>query len=320
MGDTPDFQYGKGNLDHVSQVVVKTPGKNKKGEKLNNLADIGVLARQGDFPEDKIMDSKNIIHYVLSLPTHNINQDIDAEFRDAYTQKQHALNNLLYSYGTELNTIREKSARGKEPITAEEKRLLDKANKAESELSYTYLKIHDKINDSVQERRQHLIENISLYDLSDIITAVKIYIGHFYFKKMVDIWDLLTYDIAKADKDELGRPLSTEEQLSFIENNMKEIKATRFDGRTLKAELLNGKKYDRRSLDIGATGGIAPFMDFIKKHDANAHSELTEFIKWAMKTATRQLRFTPKKNIELYHSAVQEANGEPNKKDSEEYP
>ena len=170
------------------------------------------------------------------------------------------------------------------------------------------------------ERRKHLIENLSLEDLSDIVTAVKIYIGHFYFKKMVDVWDLLTYDIDKAVNGGLGRTLSKTEQITFIRDSMEEIKSLHFDGRKIKAELLNGKKYDRQSLDIGATGGIAPFMEFIKKHDTNAHEELTNFIKWNMKTATRQLHYTPQKNLGLYLSAVQSEKEAATKKDNGDYP
>ena len=317
---TPDFQYGKGNLNSVSQVVVRTPGENKKRKEPNNLAEIAVLARKEDFPKEEIMDSKKIIHYVLSLPTQDIIQEVDTEFSETYAKKQQALNDLLYRQGAKLKEIREKSIDGKEPITQDDKKLLDKANTIENELSDTYLKIHDKINDRVIERRKHLIENLSLEDLSDIVTAVKIYIGHFYFKKMVDVWDLLTYDIDKAVNGGLGRTLSKTEQITFIRDSMEEIKSLHFDGRKIKAELLNGKKYDRQSLDIGATGGIAPFMEFIKTHDNNAHDELTNFIKWNMKTATRQLHYTPQKNLGLYLSAIQEEKEAAKKEESGEYP
>ena len=202
---------------------------------------------------------------------------------------------------------------------------MDRANKAESEVSDIFLEIHDTIKDRVRERRQSLINHLSLEDMDDIVTAVTIYIGNFYFWKMVEVWDLLMYDIEKAVNAGLGRKLSQEEQISFIENSMKEIKKLHFDGRKIKAELLKGKPYDRTRMEIGANGGIAPFMAFIKKHDANTHGKLTNFIKWAMKTSTRQLRYTPQRNLGIYYSALQEKHGDSKSvrimdMDSEYYP
>ena len=322
---TPDYQDGKGNLDPVVTLQVRTPGKNKKGKDLNNITEIAVIARTGDFPECEIMDSKNIIHYVLSMSTFAINNEVDAEFREEYTNKQQALNTLLYNHGVTLKDLRYKAIDGKEPITEEERKLLDRANNAESEISDIYLEVNDTINDRVKERRQSLINHLSLEDMGDIVTAVKIYIGNFYFWKMVEVWDLLMFDIEKSVNAGLGRQLSQEEQLSFIENSMKEIKKLHFDGRKIKSELLNGKKYDRKQPAIGASGGIAPFLAFIKKHDAKTHGELTVYIKWAMKTSTRQFRYTPQRNLEIYYSALQEKHGDSKSvrimdMDSEDYP
>lgn len=291
----------------VVNVLIRVPGTNEKGEPLNNLTDMAVIARAGDFPDEEILDNKSIIHYVLSQPTYAIDNEVDAEFKDAYTEKQQILNNILFNH--DIKALKHKVKNGKEPLTKEEQTIIQKYSKAEDELSDIYLEIHDTVKDRVLEKRQRLIKNPSLEDLGDIVMATKIYIGNFYFWKMVKVWDLLMYDIEKAVNAGMEQQLSQEEQLAFIEKRMKEIKRKHFDGRKVKAELLKGKKYDRKRLNTGADGGIATLMEFIEKNNSTAYSRLTNYIKWAMKTSTRQLRYTPQRNLAIYYSVLHENQG-----------
>ena len=295
---------------NIVTLLIKTPDENKKGQEPTSQTKISVIARTDDFPKREIIDRNNIIHYVLSMSTSSIINEVNAEFGDEYIKKQQSLHNLLYRHGKKLNDLRHKAVDRKEPLTTEERNLMDRANKAEAEISDIFIEFHNTIKDRVSKQRQKLINNLSLDDMDDIVTAVRIYIGNFYFGKMIEVWDLLMYDIEKVVGNERNGQLSKEEQISFIENSMKEIKKLHCDGRKVKAELLYGKKCDYTQPEVGASGGIASFLSFIKKNDINAHSNLIDYIKWSIKTSTSQLRYTPQKNLQIYYSALQERQGE----------
>lgn len=259
--------------------------------------EFAVVARPNDFRETDISDDSNILSAVLSLETDVISKQVRQEFDKALALKDAELKKIIGKY--DIEELTEKCI--DETITKDERKALNKYNEITDDFIKVRIEIIGAIKDRIKEHREYVRNNLSLEDIGAVTQAIKLYIGNFFFWKMVDIWNVIMTEIQDNIKDlkRAGEEYLLEDQRQQIRERINKQKYL-FSKATLMDELLNGKEYNKNRPERGAYGGIASFLDFIQVNDNESYNEIQEYLDWIVKEATKQLRMTPEKNLRLY--------------------